>query len=96
MFSGPLDKIEIFLLFRVIPVTAHAAFDKAADYYGIRVKHVPVDPKTYEVDIRAMKKAITSNTCMVSYSFWQFGRDFEAGLVADDWLGLHGFSKDLQ
>lgn len=52
--------------FRVIPVTAHAAFDKAGDYFGIRVKHVPVDPKTYQVDLRAMRNAISSNTCVVS------------------------------
>jgi len=25
----------------VVPVTAHAAFDKGADYFGIRITHVP-------------------------------------------------------
>jgi len=49
----------------VIPVTAHAAFDKAGDYFGIRVKHVPIDPNTCEVDLKAMRKAISSNTCML-------------------------------
>ena len=41
-------------------MTAHAAFDKAADILDIGIKHVPVDPKTQKVNIRAMKKAITS------------------------------------
>ncbi|XP_054719039.1 sphingosine-1-phosphate lyase-like [Uloborus diversus] len=49
----------------VIPVTAHAAFDKAAHMLKIQVKHVKFDPKTTKVDIRAMKKAIDSSTCML-------------------------------
>ncbi|KAI1709344.1 pyridoxal-dependent decarboxylase conserved domain-containing protein [Ditylenchus destructor] len=35
----------------VVPVTAHAGFDKAASLLGIRIRHVPVDPVTSEVDI---------------------------------------------
>jgi len=50
----------------VIPVTAHPAFDKAAAYFGLRVKHVPINPDTTTVDIRAMRRAISRNTCMVS------------------------------
>ena len=30
----------------VVPYTAHAAFDKAADLMDISLIHVPVDPKT--------------------------------------------------
>lgn len=50
----------------VIPVTAHPAFDKAAAYFGMRVTHVPVDRDTTTVDIQAMRKAISRNTCLVS------------------------------
>ncbi|XP_055936958.1 sphingosine-1-phosphate lyase-like isoform X1 [Argiope bruennichi] len=49
----------------VIPVTAHAAFDKAAQLLKIRVKHVKHDPDTMKVNIRAMRKAIDGNTCML-------------------------------
>jgi len=49
----------------VIPVTAHPAFDKAAAYFGLRVKRVPIDPDTTTVDIRAMRRAISRNTCML-------------------------------
>lgn len=49
----------------IIPVTAHPAFDKAAAYFGMRVRHVPVDPNTTTVDIQAMRKAISRNTCML-------------------------------
>jgi len=50
----------------VIPLTAHPAFDKAAAYFGLRVKRVPINPDTTTVDIRAMRRAISRNTCMVS------------------------------
>jgi sphinganine-1-phosphate aldolase len=33
----------------VCPVTAHAAFDKAADFFCMKIHHVPVDPKTKKV-----------------------------------------------
>nr|AOO86838.1 sphingosine 1 phosphate lyase [Laodelphax striatellus] len=49
----------------VVPATAHPAFDKAAAYFKIRIKHVRYDPVTTTVDLRAMEKAITSNTCML-------------------------------
>ena len=49
----------------IVPKTAHAAFDKAAQLLGIKIKHVPVNQATCKVDIRAMKRMISSNTCMV-------------------------------
>ncbi|XP_071440323.1 sphingosine-1-phosphate lyase [Hetaerina americana] len=52
----------------VIPVTAHPAFDKAAAYFGLRIKHVPVHPETTTVDLKAMKRYINSNTCMLAGS----------------------------
>lgn len=52
----------------VLPVTAHAAFDKAGQYFKIKLKSVPIDPITTQVDIKAMKRAISSNTILV-YSF---------------------------
>ncbi|XP_034239299.1 sphingosine-1-phosphate lyase [Thrips palmi] len=48
----------------IVPVTAHAAFDKAAHYLGIRIKHIPVNEDT-TVNIAAMKRAISKNTCML-------------------------------
>ncbi|XP_014211819.1 sphingosine-1-phosphate lyase isoform X2 [Copidosoma floridanum] len=49
----------------VMPVTAHAAFDKAAQYFKIRVRTVPVHPETYTVDLNAMRRAIGRNTIML-------------------------------
>lgn len=50
----------------VLPVTAHAAFDKAAHYFKIRIRHIPVDPVTTQADLNAMRSAINSNTIMVN------------------------------
>ncbi|XP_076241348.1 sphingosine-1-phosphate lyase [Calliopsis andreniformis] len=49
----------------VIPVTAHSAFDKAAQYLKIKVRLVPVNPHSYTVSIKDMKRAITRNTIML-------------------------------
>ncbi|XP_038223006.1 sphingosine-1-phosphate lyase [Zerene cesonia] len=49
----------------ILPTTAHTAFDKAAQYLGISVVTVPVDPETLTVDVNAVKKAIGRRTCMI-------------------------------
>ncbi len=49
----------------VIPITAHAAFDKAGEYFKIKVKRVPVD-KNFQAEINAVRKAANGNTvCIV-------------------------------
>lgn len=50
----------------VLPKTAHAAFDKAAQYFNIRLRYVPVNTTTYEVDMKAFTRAINSRTILVS------------------------------
>ncbi|GAA5964902.1 hypothetical protein JCM21900_002430 [Sporobolomyces salmonicolor] len=49
----------------VVPISAHAAFDKASKYFGIKIHHIPVDSKTRKVDIRRVKRAINPNTIML-------------------------------
>ncbi|XP_014087909.2 sphingosine-1-phosphate lyase [Bactrocera oleae] len=49
----------------VVPRTVHAAFDKAAQYFKIHIIYVDVDPKTLEVDVQAVKRAINSNTILL-------------------------------
>ncbi len=51
----------------VVPQTAHAAFDKAGSYLGIRVKHITVDEHSKCVNIKAMEHAISRNTVMVNF-----------------------------
>ncbi|MBI3786380.1 MAG: aspartate aminotransferase family protein [Deltaproteobacteria bacterium] len=45
----------------VLPVTAHAAFQKAAHYLCIKPVLVPVDPQTFKADPNEIRKAITPN-----------------------------------
>lgn len=63
----------------VLPITAHAAFDKAAAMMRIRLKHVPVDPVTFKVNLSAMKRAISKNTCMLVGS----APNFPHGIIDD-------------
>ncbi len=45
----------------VVPVTAHAAFDKAAQYFGITLRRIPLDSR-YQADVDAARGAITPQT----------------------------------
>lgn len=56
----------------VCPVSCHAAFEKAAVCFAMRIVYVPVDPETRMVDLKAMKRAINKNTCMLVGSAPQF------------------------
>ncbi|MDQ2588057.1 pyridoxal phosphate-dependent decarboxylase family protein [Saccharothrix yanglingensis] len=49
----------------VLPETAHAAFHKAAHYFGLRVVSVPVDPATYRAVPSAMAAAVDDSTVLV-------------------------------
>jgi len=49
----------------LVPKTVHAAFDKAAQLLGIKIRHVPVNPDTCKVDLRQMHKMINGNTCLL-------------------------------
>jgi sphinganine-1-phosphate aldolase len=49
----------------VLPSTAHAAFHKAAHYFGVRPVVVDVDPQTYRADPAAMAAAIEDDTVLV-------------------------------
>jgi glutamate/tyrosine decarboxylase-like PLP-dependent enzyme len=45
----------------VAPTTAHAAFDKAGEYFGIKVIRVPVG-SDFRADVAAMRREVTPNT----------------------------------
>jgi len=49
----------------IAPETAHVAFDKAADYFNIRLRRIPVDGH-YRADVRAARRAVNRRTiCIV-------------------------------
>merc|ERR1711971_1220470 len=56
----------------LVPVTAHAAFDKAAELLGMRIRHVPVDEVTKRVKVETIARMISSRTVMLVGSAPQF------------------------
>lgn len=69
----------------VLPVTAHAAFDKAAQYFKIRLRVIPVHTDTYQVDLKAFKRAINGNTIMLvgSAPNFPYGTMDDIGAISD-------------
>lgn len=55
----------------VLPVTAHPAFDKAAHYFGVRLKKVAVDADQ-RVDVGALERALGPSTIAVVVSAPQY------------------------
>lgn len=55
-----IEKAEI-----ILPITAHAAFHKAAHYLDVKKVLVPVDPTTCKVDLESLQKAITPSTILL-------------------------------
>jgi sphinganine-1-phosphate aldolase len=49
----------------IAPLTVHPAFNKAADYLGLKIVQTPVDA-SFRADVGAMEEAITENTIMVA------------------------------
>lgn len=67
----------------IAPITAHAGFDKAAYYFNMKLRHVDLDPTTYQVDLKKVKKFINKNTVLLVGS----APNFPHG-IADDIEGL--------
>ncbi len=73
----------------VVPLTAHAAFHKAAHYLGLKVKTADVDPDTYKTRPDAIREAITENTVLLvasapSYAHGVVDPVPEIGAIAQD------------
>ncbi|MBW0491152.1 hypothetical protein O181_030867 [Austropuccinia psidii MF-1] len=72
----------------VVPVSAHAAFDKAAHYFGIKIHHIPVNQLTRQVNLSRLSRAINSNTIMIVGS----APNFPDGAI-DDIVALGKLAK---
>jgi glutamate/tyrosine decarboxylase-like PLP-dependent enzyme len=79
----------------LIPHTAHPAFDKAGQYFGIDMVHVPVHPPDYRVDPADAAARITPNTVALvgSAGNYPYGLidpiDRLSDLALEHQLGLH-------
>jgi sphinganine-1-phosphate aldolase len=49
----------------IMPHTAHPAFDKADQYFGIKMVHVPVSEPDFRVDPAAVEERIKANTAAI-------------------------------
>ncbi|PGH32691.1 sphinganine-1-phosphate aldolase [[Emmonsia] crescens] len=63
----------------IIPCTAHAAFNKACQYFGIKLHTVPCPGPDYKADIRAIRRLINPNTILLVGS----APNFPHGIVDD-------------
>ncbi|CAI0627374.1 unnamed protein product, partial [Linum tenue] len=48
----------------IIPVSAHSAYDKAAQYFNIKLWRVPVN-KEFQADVKAIRRLINRNTILI-------------------------------
>ncbi|KAA8528950.1 hypothetical protein F0562_033562 [Nyssa sinensis] len=48
----------------IIPVSAHSAYDKAAQYFNIKLWRVPVNTE-FQADVKAIKRFINKNTILI-------------------------------
>ncbi|KAJ8472727.1 hypothetical protein ONZ51_g8322 [Trametes cubensis] len=66
----------------VVPISAHAAFDKGAAYLGVKVHTIPIHPETRQVDIKRVARAINRNTIMIVGSAINFPDGNQDDIVA--------------
>jgi sphinganine-1-phosphate aldolase len=78
----------------VLPISAHAAFHKAGQYFNIQLKIVPMDAD-FRADVAAVEAAITPNTIalVASAANFPYGTidpiDRMGELAAERGIGLH-------
>jgi len=78
----------------VLPFSAHPAFQKAGHYFSCKLVYVPLN-KDFEVDLKAMRKAITRNTILLVGSAPQYPNcvmdpiEKIAALALENHLPLH-------
>jgi sphinganine-1-phosphate aldolase len=55
----------------VAPRSIHVALDKAAHYFGLKVRYAPLD-ENFQVDVDAMRKLVNRNTVLLAASAPQY------------------------
>ena len=56
----------------IISITAHCAFEKACEVFGVKCIKIPLDKKTYQINLNLVEKNISKNTIMLVGSFPNF------------------------
>jgi sphinganine-1-phosphate aldolase len=63
----------------ILPDTAHTAFRKAGEYFGIKIHLVSCPAPAYQVDVRAVSRLVNSNTVLLVGS----APNFPHGIIDD-------------
>ncbi|KAB5573223.1 hypothetical protein DKX38_000417 [Salix brachista] len=75
----------------IIPESAHSAYDKAAQYFNIKLRRVPVN-KDFQADVKAIRQQINKNTVLIVGS----APGFPHGIIDPiEELGELAFSYDI-
>ncbi|KAI5966946.1 DPL1 [Candida pseudojiufengensis] len=69
----------------IAPITIHAGIEKACYYFGMKLHKVDLDPNTYQVDLKKVKRLINSNTVLLCGS----APNYPHGIIDD----IEGISK---
>lgn len=56
----------------IISITAHCAFEKACEIFGVKCIKIPLDKKTYQINLSLVEKNISKNTICLVGSFPNF------------------------
>ena len=56
----------------IMPLSGHAAFEKACILFNIKCIKIPFNPKSYQIDLNLVKKNINKNTICIVGSFPNF------------------------
>ncbi len=79
----------------VVPITAHAAFHKSADYLGIELLPAQLDPVSFRADVDSVREGIDERTVLVVASAYGFAHgvidpiEEVAALAAERGLPCH-------
>ncbi|HUX38368.1 MAG TPA: aminotransferase class V-fold PLP-dependent enzyme, partial [Rectinemataceae bacterium] len=75
----------------ILAETAHVAWEKGADYFGLKIVRVPVGPD-FRMDVEAVKRKISRNTVLIVAS----APDYPHGMIDPiEELGALALSKKL-
>jgi glutamate/tyrosine decarboxylase-like PLP-dependent enzyme len=73
----------------VVPASGHPSWEKGADYFGLKLKLIPIDRDSKKVDLEALKSAIDSKTALVvgsapNFPYGSIDPITEMGQIAKD------------
>ena len=63
-----LQKCKKILILSIVPITAHAGFNKACKSFGLKLVEIPLNNQ-YQVDLEILNRSINNNTVCIGASY---------------------------